>query len=177
MTGIWRVATAVILVLLTCSAVAQVAAADQPSIILGRVTVDGHPQENVVVTGFGSTAITGPDGMYVLKFQSAGAGVINATYDNHTASSGLIVTPTSPVIRVKDLNIIINGIGAGAMTDSSSAAHSLYTKVLAPTGNIDDLKPAGQQHQPFDISRSGIYIAGAISILFICFLAYVMIRK
>ena len=177
MTGIGRVAIAVILALLTCSAVAQVAAADQSSIILGRITVDGHPRENVVVTGFGSTALTGSDGLYVLKFQSAGAGVINATYDNHTASSGLIVTSTSPVIRVKDLNIIIYGNGAGVGMDSSSATHALYTKVLAPTGSIDDLKPAGRQHQLFDISGSSIYIIGASCILFICFLVYVMIRK
>lgn len=173
-----RLSTVILLLLLTSSMVAQIAMAEQVSMIVGRITVNGHPQENVAVSGFGSTDRTGPDGQYVLKFESAGAGVINATYDGHHASSGLIVIPSSPLIRAKDLEITIPYDVAGTSKETSGvqATPKMWTRVPAPTGTVDATLIA-EQDQPFDMSGAIILISGAVCIAFICFLIYVTVRK
>ncbi|WP_424358672.1 hypothetical protein [Methanocella sp. MCL-LM] len=158
--------------------VSQVATAEQVSMIVGRITVNGHPQENVAVSGFGTTDRTGPDGQYALKFESAGAGVINATYDGHHASSGLIVIPSGPLIRAKDLDIQIPYTVAGTVTANSDVQTTpkVWTRVPAPIGTVDAAQIA-DHGRPFDISGAIILISGAVCIAFICFLIYVTVRK
>lgn len=168
--------------LLACIMVTQGAFAEQISMITGRVTVNGLPQANASVWGFGSAATTGADGTYVLKFENAGYGVLNASFDGYNTSSGLMILPTSPLIKVRDLDIVIPGYAASATRDgavlntstTSTPAPTVWTKVLAPTGVPE---PARQKTQVPDGTGTIYAVASLACLLFIGFAAYLMVRK
>lgn len=177
-----KAALVVILALVFCSVVAQVATAEQISMIVGRITVNGQPQESAIVSGFGSTASTGPDGQYVLKFESAGAGAINASYGGYHTSSGLIVVPSGPLIKLKDLNIVIPESASGTITGTGSGnmhntpAETVWTHVPAPTATADAVHMT-DRNQAFDISGAIVLFTIALCTALICFLIYLTVRK
>lgn len=179
-----NIALAAFVAIAIFSITAQVASAGEISMITGRVTVNGLPQANACVSGFGSTATTGADGTYVLKFENAGYGVLNASYNGYNTSSGLMVLPISPLIKVRDLDIVIPGHvtpdsatgGNATLTDNSTSTPvtTLWGKVLAPTGVPE---PARQKTQLPDGPGTIYAMAGLACLFFIGFAAYLMVRK